>query len=73
MFHDSYQRALFAIEECMLLQPINPFYILKYAETQYTTGDITQSYKSYLRLVELQSTWPRAWLGLKMVSFFIFQ
>lgn len=62
----SYQRALFAIEECLLMQPINPFFVLKYAETQYTSGDIHEAYKSYLRVVELQDSFPRAWLGLKM-------
>ena len=62
----SYQRALFAIEECLLMQPINPFYVLKYAETQYTAGDIHEAYKSYLRVVELQDSFARAWLGLKM-------
>lgn len=62
----SYQRALFAIEECLLMQPINPYYILKYAETQYTSGDFHEAYNSYLRVVELQDSFPRAWLGLKM-------
>lgn len=76
-------QAAYALEELVLLAPHNVFYILKYAETLYTTGDIAKAYKMFLRILELgdgnlapsnertvdrvQGPWVRALWGLKMV------
>lgn len=78
-----YAQAAFALEELILLAPQNSFYLLKYAETLYTAGDIAHAYKIYLRILELgegnlapesphkmdrvKGPWVRTLWGLKMV------
>jgi hypothetical protein len=56
--------------------------VLQYAETLYTAGEIAQSYKAYLRVLEMcglpvegkkergarQGPWTRALWGLKLVT-----
>lgn len=81
---NKYSQAAYALEELVLLAPHNVFYILKYAETLYTTGDIAKAYKMFLRILELgdgnlapssertvdrvQGPWVRALWGLKMCT-----
>lgn len=77
-----YGQAAFALEELMLLVPHNSFFVLQYAETLYTAGEIAQSYKAYLRVLEMcgvssegeasehnrHGPWVRALWGLKLVT-----
>ena len=74
---DRYQQSLSALGDLILLQPQNPFYSLRYAETAYTLGDYELAYHTYLRVLELcgkdgiiQYGGPgrRAAFGLKAVS-----
>lgn len=46
-------RACFALEECVLLQPTNSFFSLQLAETLYTCGNINRAYKTFLQVIEL--------------------
>ncbi|KAL4401548.1 Inositol phosphatase Siw14 [Malassezia pachydermatis] len=48
-----YAQAAYALEELVLLAPHNSFYLLKYAETLYTSGEVAKAYKIYLRILEL--------------------
>lgn len=48
-----YPQAAFALEELILLVPHNSFFVLQYAETLYTAGEMVQSYKAYLRVLEM--------------------
>jgi hypothetical protein len=62
--------------------PNNSFFVLQYAETLSTGGELAQSYKAYLRVLEMcgipldrQETegarlgpWTRALWGLKLVT-----
>ncbi|UZJ54702.1 hypothetical protein CBS101457_004022 [Exobasidium rhododendri] len=84
MYSDAhmYPQAAFALEELLLLVPHNSFFVLQYAETLYTAGEIAQSYKAYLRVLEMcglstdgktaentrQGPWTRALWGLKLVT-----
>ncbi|WFD21547.1 TPR-like protein [Malassezia equina] len=81
---NKYAQAVFALEELVLLAPQNSFYLLKYAETLYTAGDMVHAYKIYLRILELgegnldpctghkmdsvKGPWVRTLWGLKMDS-----
>ncbi|KAG0142429.1 hypothetical protein CROQUDRAFT_662506 [Cronartium quercuum f. sp. fusiforme G11] len=49
----SYDQALYALEDLILIQPDNTFHILRYAETAYTAGHYELAYKTYLRVIEL--------------------
>ena len=78
-----YAQAAYALEELVLLAPHNSFYLLKYAETLYTSGEVAKAYKIYLRILELgngnlapnsadyedrtRGPWVRTLWGLKMV------
>lgn len=77
-----YPQAIFALEELILLSPHNSFFVLQYAETLATQGDLVSSYQQYLRVVEMcerhqksgsletgpkQGPWLRALWGLKVV------
>ncbi|PWN48966.1 TPR-like protein [Violaceomyces palustris] len=48
-----YNQSIFALEELMLLTPQNSFYVLQYAETLYTAGEVDKAYKAYLRVLEM--------------------
>lgn len=79
-----YRQAAYAMEELILLAPHNSFYLLEYAETLYTVGDVAKAYKIYLRVLELgegnlkanagrasdrvSGPWVRTLWGLKMVG-----
>lgn len=77
-----FERASFALEECVLLQPSNSFYLLQLAETLYTQGNINRAYKTFLQVIELDADPSdegqppstggprlRALWGLKMVRY----
>jgi hypothetical protein len=75
-----YTQAAFALEELILLVPHNSFFVLQYAETLYTAGEIVQAYKAYLRVLEMcgagqesddsnkQGPRTRALWGLKLTA-----
>lgn len=77
-----YAQAAFALEELILLVPHNSFFVLQYAETLYTAGEIAASYKAYLRVLEMcgqtldrdstldtrQGPRTRALWGLKLIT-----
>lgn len=77
-----YSQAAFALEELILLVPHNSFFVLQYAETLYTAGEIGASYKAYLRVLEMcghtldgestsdtrQGPQTRALWGLKLIT-----
>jgi len=85
LHQNKYAQAVFALEELVLLAPQNSFYLLKYAETLYTAGDVAHAYKIYLRILELgegnlapdsghkmdrvKGPWVRTLWGLKMVRY----
>ncbi|WFD39269.1 TPR-like protein [Malassezia japonica] len=50
---NKYAQAAYALEELLLLAPHNSYYLLQYAETLYTMGEIAKAYKIYLRILEL--------------------
>jgi hypothetical protein len=76
-----FDKAIFAIEEMILLFPSNSFFVLQLAETLYTAKDIARAYKTYLQVLDAtdpeddgdssgqQGPLLRALWGLKMVSF----
>ena len=53
-----YKQAAFALEELILLAPHNSFFVLQYAETLYTAGEIVPAYKAYLRVLEMCGAAP---------------
>ena len=71
-----YQQALSALGDLILLQPQNPYFALRYAETAYTVGDLELAYRYFLRVLELSGKGGiskggvarRAALGVKLVS-----
>ena len=71
-----YQQALSALGDLILLQPQNPHFVLHYAETAYTVGDLELAYRMFLRVIELSGKngiikggiARRAALGVKLVS-----
>ena len=69
----SYQQSLSALGDLLLLQPQNPFYTLRYAETAYTLQDLELAYHYYLKTLELcgmsmDGAGRRAAFGIKLVS-----
>lgn len=80
---NKYAQAAYALEELLLLAPHNSYYLLQYAETLYTMGEIAKAYKIYLRVLELgegnmkpksgrasdrvSGPWVRTLWGLKVV------
>ncbi|KAJ1675448.1 tetratricopeptide repeat domain-containing protein [Spiromyces aspiralis] len=61
-----YPQAAFCMEELILQQPHNHFFHLKYAEIQYTIGDIEAALTEYLRVVELATDHLRGFYGIKL-------
>ncbi|PWN24543.1 hypothetical protein BDZ90DRAFT_234827 [Jaminaea rosea] len=48
-----YAKSAAALEELMLLVPQNGFFVLRYAETQYTAGEYATAYKGFLRVLDM--------------------
>ncbi|KAJ7164968.1 hypothetical protein C8R46DRAFT_900992 [Mycena filopes] len=78
---NQYSPALQALSHVLLLAPQNPFYVLQFAETAYTAGDLPLALKTFLVVVDMcerdldsPSQKPavgisvRAWLGIKLSS-----
>ncbi|KAJ7177956.1 hypothetical protein C8R46DRAFT_889118 [Mycena filopes] len=78
---NQYSPALQALSHVLLLSPQNPFYVLQFAETAYTAGDLPLALKTFLVVVDMcdrdldsPSQKPavgisvRAWLGIKLSS-----
>ncbi|KAJ7135444.1 hypothetical protein C8R43DRAFT_1097966 [Mycena crocata] len=78
---NQYLLALQALSHALLLAPQNPFYVLQFAETAYTAGDLPLSLKTFLVVVDMcerdidsPEKKPavginiRAWLGVKLCS-----
>jgi hypothetical protein len=76
-----YIPALQALSHVLLLAPQNPFYVLQFAETAYTSGDLPLALKTFLVVVDMverdldspekkpaAGISVRAWLGVKLVS-----
>lgn len=74
-----YQQSLSALGDLLLLQPQNPFFILRYAETAYTLGDLELAYRMFLRVLEVSGKGGigkggvarRAAIGVKLVSLLV--
>ncbi|KAJ6591122.1 hypothetical protein DFH09DRAFT_1138675 [Mycena vulgaris] len=78
---NQYILALQALSHALLLAPQNPFYVLQFAETAYTAGDLPLALKTFLVAVDMcerdldspEKQAPiglsvRAWLGVKLCS-----
>ncbi|KAI8322640.1 TPR-like protein [Martensiomyces pterosporus] len=63
-----YQQAAFCMEEVILQQPANYYFHLKYAEIQYTMGNLDVALKEYLRVVELSTDNVRGFYGVKLTA-----
>ncbi|PVU91518.1 hypothetical protein BB559_004113 [Furculomyces boomerangus] len=63
-----YPQAAYCIEELILMNPVNHFYHLKYAEIQYTLGNIEMALKYYLSVVELSRDNVQGFYGVKLCS-----
>ncbi len=48
-----YDKAVFALEESLLLFPTNSFLVLQLGEVLYTSGEVAKAYKNYLRVLEM--------------------
>lgn len=53
-----FDKAVFALEELVLLFPSNSFFVLQLAETLYTAGDLARAYKTFLRVLEMNEGGP---------------
>jgi len=58
-----YRHSLACVSDLILLQPQNPFWSLRYAETAFTLGDYKLAYRSYLRTMELSGPMEKGGLG----------
>ncbi|KAJ7701759.1 TPR-like protein [Mycena rosella] len=78
---NQYILALQALSHALLLAPQNPFYVLQFAETAYTAGDLPLALKTFLVAVDMcerdldspeekpaVGISVRAWLGVKLCS-----
>ncbi|KAF8208337.1 TPR-like protein [Mycena galopus ATCC 62051] len=78
---NQYIPALQALSHVLLLAPQNPFYVLQFAETAYTAGDLPLALKTFLVVVDMcerdldspekkpaVGISVRAWLGVKLCS-----
>ncbi|KAJ1919823.1 tetratricopeptide repeat domain-containing protein [Mycoemilia scoparia] len=63
-----YPQAAFCAEELLVQQPHNHFFHLKYAEIQYTIGNIELALQEYLRVVELATDYIRGFYGIKLCA-----
>lgn len=75
-----YTASLQALSHLLLLNPQNPFYFLKFAETAYTSGDLPLALKMFLVVVDMSEREDelvkgpprgiaiRAWFGIKQCS-----
>ena len=80
MMMKRYPQSLSALANTLLLNPQNPFYVLRMAETAYTAQDIPLALKFFLRAVEMMGdaadesengsagAITRGWYGVKLVS-----
>ncbi|KAJ7507292.1 hypothetical protein B0H11DRAFT_2153665 [Mycena galericulata] len=78
---NQYVLALQALSHALLLAPQNPFYVLQFAETAYTAGDLPLALKIFLVVVDMcerdldspaqrspVGISVRAWMGVKLCS-----
>ncbi|KAJ7093990.1 hypothetical protein B0H15DRAFT_831508 [Mycena belliarum] len=78
---NQYHLALQALSHALLLAPQNPFYVLQFAETAYTAGDLPLALKTFLVVVDMcerdldapehqpaAGVAVRAWMGVKLAS-----
>jgi len=76
-----YPQSLSAISHTLLLNPQNPFHVLRAAETAYTAQDVTLALKFFLRTVEMMDdaddgtgnggtagAMTRGWYGVKLCA-----
>ena len=72
-----YPQSLTALSHALLLNPQNPFHVLRAAETAYTALDVPLALKFFLRAVEMMDeaadehsggATTRGWYGVKLVS-----
>lgn len=61
-----FQQALYCIEECMVLNPKEYLFVLRYAEIAYTMGDSKLALKYYCRVLEIFVDNVRALFGVKL-------
>lgn len=75
--------ALQSLSHAMLLAPQNPFYVLQFAETAYTSNDVPLAAKMFLNVIDMCDTLDkdpstnrvclRAWWGISLVSRCLFR
>ena len=73
--YNRYTLSLQALAHVLLLVSQNPFYVLRFAETAYTAGDIPLASKTFLRVIDMDDSnegnaTKRAWWGVKLVHNF---
>jgi hypothetical protein len=71
-----YTYALQALSHALLLSPQNPFTVLQFAETAYSSGDVPLALKMFLVVIDMSEEEAdaiplgisiRAWWGIKLV------
>ncbi|KAF9167077.1 ER membrane complex subunit 2 [Actinomortierella ambigua] len=63
-----YPQAAFCLEECLMLQPQNHIFHLKYAEILYTQENYSLALKEFCRVVELCKDHVRGLYGIKLCT-----
>ncbi|KIJ43821.1 hypothetical protein M422DRAFT_75479 [Sphaerobolus stellatus SS14] len=70
-----YSLSLQALSHVLILASQNPFYVLRFAETAYTAGDIPLAHKMFLRVIDMDepegsksNATKRAWWGVKLTA-----
>jgi len=70
-----YTLSLQALSHVLLLASQNPFYVLRFAETAYTAGDLPLAHKMFLRVIDMDepngkesNAAKRAWWGVKLTA-----
>ncbi|KDQ62320.1 hypothetical protein JAAARDRAFT_149119 [Jaapia argillacea MUCL 33604] len=75
---NQYTSAMQSLSHVLLLSPQNPFYVLLFAETAYTSGDVPLALKMFLNTIDMADTDEdslpptgmliRAWYGVKLCT-----
>ncbi|KAF9972911.1 ER membrane complex subunit 2 [Actinomortierella ambigua] len=68
-----YSQAAFCLEECLMLQPQNHIFHLKYAEILYTQENYALALKEFCRVVELCKDHVRGLYGIKLCTSYLRQ
>ncbi|PVU94723.1 hypothetical protein BB561_002310 [Smittium simulii] len=63
-----YAQAAFCVEELIILAPSNNYYYLKYAEIQYTLGNVDTALSYYLKVTQLSRDNLHGFYGVKLCT-----